>query len=73
MFSKETKMKAQKILSALLAAVMLLSVCVTGIAAAENQIEDPEQIKAFERLGYRFDPTRSNDNLFVFILNATGD
>ena len=40
---------------------------------AENQIEDPEQSKAFERLGYRFDPTRSNDNLFVFILNATGD
>jgi len=39
---------------------------------AENQIEDPEQIKTFEQLNYRFDPTRSNDNLFVFILNATG-
>ena len=39
---------------------------------AENQIEDPEQIKSFDRLGYRFDPARSDDNLFVFILNATG-
>ena len=39
---------------------------------AENQIEDPEQIKSFDRLGYRFDPARSKGNLFVFILNATG-
>ena len=39
---------------------------------AENQIEDPEQIKSFDRLGYRFDPARSDSNLFVFILNATG-
>ena len=39
---------------------------------AENQIEDPEQIKSFDRLGYRFDTARSDDNLFVFILNATG-
>ena len=39
---------------------------------AENQIEDPEQIQFFDRLNYRFDPKRSNDNLFVFILNATG-
>ena len=40
---------------------------------AENQIEDPEQIKSFDRLNYRFDADRSNDNLFVFTLNATGD
>ena len=40
---------------------------------AENQIEDPEQIKSFGRLNYYFDPSRSNDNLFVFILKATGD
>jgi len=40
---------------------------------AENQIEDPEQIKSFDRLNYCFDPSRSNDNLFVFILKATGD
>ena len=39
---------------------------------AENQIVDPEQIKSFDRLGYRFDPARSDSNLFVFILNATG-
>lgn len=39
---------------------------------AENQIEDPEQIKSFDRLNYRFDADRSNDNLFVFTLNATG-
>ena len=39
---------------------------------AENQIVDPEKIKSFDRLGYRFAPTHSDDNLFVFILNATG-
>ena len=39
---------------------------------AENQITDPEQIKSFHRLNYRFDPARSNEYLFVFILNATG-
>ena len=39
---------------------------------AENQIEDPEQIKSFDRLNYRLDPIRSNDDLYVFILNATG-
>lgn len=39
---------------------------------AENQIEDPEQIKSFDRLNYRYDASRSDDNLFVFILKATG-
>lgn len=39
---------------------------------AENQIKDPEQITAFDRLKYHFDPTRSNEKLFVFIQNATG-
>ena len=39
---------------------------------AENQITDPEQIKSFHRLNYRFDPARSNEYLFVFILNAAG-
>ena len=39
---------------------------------AENQITDPEKIKSFDRLNYRFDPVRSDDNSFVFILNATG-
>ena len=39
---------------------------------AENQINDPEQIKLFDRLNYRFDHTRSDSKTFVFILNATG-
>lgn len=39
---------------------------------AENQISTPEQIKSFNRLNYSFDPTRSNENLFVFTLKATG-
>ena len=34
---------------------------------AENQIEDPEQIKAVDRLDFRFDQTRSHDNVFVFL------
>ena len=39
---------------------------------AENQITDPEKIKSFDRLNYRFDPARSDDELFVFTLKATG-
>ena len=39
---------------------------------AENQIENPEQIKPFDRLDYCFDPTRSDDKLFTFIPKATG-
>lgn len=39
---------------------------------AENQIEDPEEIKRFDRLDYRFDDTISDDEKFVFIKNATG-
>ena len=39
---------------------------------AENQICDPEKIKGFDRLNYRFDVAHSNDNKFVFIHNATG-
>ena len=34
---------------------------------AENLIEDPEQIKAFDRLDFRFDQTRSHDDVFVFL------
>lgn len=34
---------------------------------AENQIEAPEQIKAFDRLKYRFDHTRSNNETYVFL------
>lgn len=39
---------------------------------AENQIDDPEMIKSFDRLNYHFDKARSDDNCFVFIRNATG-
>ena len=38
---------------------------------AENQIEDPAQIKSFDRLNYHFDANRSDDKLFVFIRDAT--
>lgn len=34
---------------------------------AENQIKDPEQIKAFDRLNHRFDPARSDENTYVFV------
>jgi cytoplasmic iron level regulating protein YaaA (DUF328/UPF0246 family) len=39
---------------------------------AEHQIKDPEKIKDFDRLDFRFDPTRSNHSTYVFLLNATG-
>lgn len=34
---------------------------------AERQIEDPEEIKAFDRLGYRFLPEESNQTTDIFI------
>ena len=36
---------------------------------AEHQITDPEQIKGFDRLNYRFDAQRSDDTCFVFLMN----
>lgn len=39
---------------------------------AENQIEDPEQIKSFDRMNYHFDPIHSDCKTFVFIKKATG-
>ena len=36
---------------------------------AENQIQNPEQVKAFDRLNYRFAPEFSDDNRFVFLQN----
>ena len=36
---------------------------------AENRVEDPEEIKAFDRLEYRFDASRSDENTFVFLRN----
>ena len=35
---------------------------------AERGIETPEEIKAFDRLNYRFSPERSDENTFVFVL-----
>jgi len=39
---------------------------------AENQITDPEQVKEFRRLGYRFSASHSEDSIFTFIPDATG-
>ena len=38
---------------------------------AQNQITDPEQIRAFDRLNYRWDAARSDEITFVFILDKT--
>ena len=35
---------------------------------AENQITDPELLNSFDRLDYRFDVSRSDQNKFVFLL-----
>lgn len=37
---------------------------------AENQIEDPEMLKAFDRLDFRFSPERSDEETYVFIRQA---
>ena len=39
---------------------------------AENAVTDPEKIRSFDRLGYRFDASRSDDKMFIFINDATG-
>ena len=38
---------------------------------AEHQITDPEKIKGFDRLNYRFDAARSDEKTFVFLLEKT--
>ena len=38
---------------------------------AQNQITQPEQIHSFDRLGYHFDKSRSDNKIYVFIKNAT--
>ena len=38
---------------------------------AKNQITEPEEIRCFDRLGYRFDSVRSSGSLYVFIRNTT--
>ena len=37
---------------------------------AEHQVEDPEEIKTFDRLEYRFDASWSDRNTFVFLRNT---
>lgn len=39
---------------------------------AENRVQTPEELKAFDRLNYRFREDLSNFNLYVFTYNATG-
>ncbi len=39
---------------------------------AENQVIDPEELKNFRRLGYRFAPHYSSREKYVFIKDATG-
>ena len=34
---------------------------------AQNQIENPEQVKSFNRLNYRFDESRSDDSSYIFL------
>ena len=38
---------------------------------AQYQIENPDQIKSFDRLNYRFDESRSDDSTFFFIRDRT--
>ena len=38
---------------------------------AQNQITTPEQIKPFNRLNYRFDENRSDDNTYIFLRDTT--
>ena len=39
---------------------------------AQNQIENPEQLKSFSSLSYRFDASRSDDNTYIFLRNRVG-
>ena len=39
---------------------------------AQNQIENPEQLKSFNSLSYRFDASRSDDNTYIFLRNRVG-
>ena len=38
---------------------------------AEHQIENPENIRAFDHLGYTFDRERSDENTYVFLKNRS--
>ena len=34
---------------------------------AERHIVEPEELKGFDRLNYRFDPERSEEDTYVFL------
>lgn len=38
---------------------------------AQYQIENPDQIKSFNRLNYRFDESRSDDSTYIFLRERT--
>ena len=40
---------------------------------AQNQVSTPEQVKSFNRLNYRFDESRSDDNTYIFLRDTTGE
>ena len=40
---------------------------------AEQQIVNPEQVKSFNRLNYRFDESRSDDNTYIFLRDTAGE
>lgn len=40
---------------------------------AENQIRDPEELRNFDRLNFRYDASRSDDATFVFVLQEGGE
>lgn len=40
---------------------------------AERQITNPEQVKSFKRLNYRFDEFRSDENTYIFIRDRAGE
>ncbi len=39
---------------------------------AQNQVSAPEQVKSFNRLNYRFDESRSDDNTYIFLRDRVG-
>ena len=39
---------------------------------AQNQVSAPEQVKSFNRLNYRFDESRSDDNTYIFLRGRVG-
>lgn len=40
---------------------------------AQHQVSAPEQVKFFDRLNYRFDESRSDDNTYIFLRDTAGE